>query len=266
MIGDATGVTIACRGTELRAGRAIVAVPPPLRGRIDFGAAADQLLVAERVPLGRLVKCAAVYAEPFWRADRLSGEVAERHRARWPHFRQLAALGAPGVLLGFVGGAPARRFGELAERERREAVLACFARIFGERRRAPERYIEQDWGTRALERRRPHVRHGTRRVDARRARPSRTSRRPASASRGPRPARRWAGFIDGAVRSGEARRALCRRSRLHSSSVLELAATVEPDVPAIPFRCLRPARRTERVADLGPTSAVTRSCRRGRPR
>ena len=67
------------RGT-VQAKHVIVAVPPTLAGRIDYEpglpALRDQL--TQRIPQGSAIKCQAIYAEPFWRKDGLSGQVVER--------------------------------------------------------------------------------------------------------------------------------------------------------------------------------------------
>ena len=50
-----------------------------------------------------------------------------------------------GVLLGFLEGDFARQAGLQSEAERRSAVLGVFARLFGDRARRLERYIEKSW-------------------------------------------------------------------------------------------------------------------------
>lgn len=60
----------------VRAKRAIVAVPPTLAGRIEYDpplpALRDQL--TQRMPQGTVIKTMAIYREPFWREDGLSGQ------------------------------------------------------------------------------------------------------------------------------------------------------------------------------------------------
>src|SRR5215207_10428305 len=60
---------------EVRARRAIVAVPPTLAGRIDYDpplpGPRDQL--TQRMPMGAVIKTMTIYDEPFWREDGLSG-------------------------------------------------------------------------------------------------------------------------------------------------------------------------------------------------
>ncbi|MEV0460709.1 flavin monoamine oxidase family protein, partial [Catellatospora methionotrophica] len=68
---DADGVRVRTDTGELTAARLVVAVPPTLAGRIAYTPAMparrDQL--TQRAPHGGIIKCHAVYAEPFWRAD-----------------------------------------------------------------------------------------------------------------------------------------------------------------------------------------------------
>lgn len=141
------GLVIDAAGVTARARRAIVAVPPPLRSRIEFEPALPPLHVqlAQRMAQGWLVKCTAVYAEPFWRADGLSGEALSETGPASLTFDNSPPDGSPGVLLGFLGGADARRAARLSAGDRRRRVLEGFSRLFGRRAADPERYFELDW-------------------------------------------------------------------------------------------------------------------------
>src|SRR5581483_8501399 len=70
------GVTAQCRNLQVRAKRAIVAIPPTLAGRIEYTprlpANRDQL--TQRLPQGTLIKATAVYGHPFWREQGLNGQ------------------------------------------------------------------------------------------------------------------------------------------------------------------------------------------------
>jgi monoamine oxidase len=70
------GVTVRADGATVRARRAIVAIAPTLAGRIAYDPPLpgfrDQL--TQRMPLGTVAKCMAIYDEPFWRAEGLSGQ------------------------------------------------------------------------------------------------------------------------------------------------------------------------------------------------
>jgi monoamine oxidase len=49
------------------------------------------------------------------------------------------------VLLGFVEGNDARQLGQMADADRRAAVIASFVRYFGAAAASPTNYIEHDW-------------------------------------------------------------------------------------------------------------------------
>jgi monoamine oxidase len=140
-------VTVTADGVELRAKRAIVAVPPALAGRIVYHppvpAMRDQL--TQRMPLGTVAKCFAVYDRPFWREDGLSGQAGSDRGPVRVIFDNSPPDGSPGVLLGFLEGRRARELGATDPDTRRRAVLDTFARLFGERAGRPERYVERSW-------------------------------------------------------------------------------------------------------------------------
>jgi monoamine oxidase len=141
---DDDGVTV---NDEVRAARVVVALPPTLTSRIDYAPKLpgyrDQL--TQRMPQGTVWKCMAVYDEPFWRRDGLSGfGTSDRGPIRLTYDNS-PPDGSPGVLLGFLEGDFARQAGLQSEPERRSSVLDVFARLFGDRARRPERYIEKSW-------------------------------------------------------------------------------------------------------------------------
>ena len=140
-------VTLATDAGTVRAKQAILAIAPTLAGRIVYDPPLpgfrDQL--TQRMPLGTVGKCMAVYDEPFWRADGLSGEATSDVGPIKITFDNSPPDGSPGVLLGFLEGRHARQVGRLAPDERRELVVGCFKRLFGERAGRPERYIERMW-------------------------------------------------------------------------------------------------------------------------
>jgi monoamine oxidase len=97
------------------------------------------------MPMGTVVKCMAVYDEPFWRGDGLSGQALSLPGPVQVISDNTPPQGSPGVLMGFLEGDEARRLGAAAESERREAVLGTFTRLFGERAARPAAYVERDW-------------------------------------------------------------------------------------------------------------------------
>jgi monoamine oxidase len=196
-------VRIAAGDVEVGAARAIVAMAPPLCDRVEWapGLPPARTQLAQRMPWGTYIKCIAVYDEPFWRADGLSGEAVIDSGPATTTFDNSPPDGSPGILLAFVSGGEARAFQRLSTSRRRAAVLDGLARVFGQRARSAERYIEQDW---ARERftgggpicfMPPGVQTGF----------GAAIREPVGPIHwaGTETAERWSGYMDGAVRSGE---------------------------------------------------------------
>ncbi len=127
--------------------RAIVAMAPPLCDRVEWdpGLPPARSQLGQRMPWGAYLKFNAVYDEPFWRADGLSGESVSDAGPATTSFDNSPPDGSPGVLLAFASGGDARALQRLAATQRREAVLEGLARVFGPRAGRPEHFIEQDW-------------------------------------------------------------------------------------------------------------------------
>jgi monoamine oxidase len=143
----ADSVTIESTPVTVRARRAIVAMPPLLAGRIEYDpplpAVRDGL--TQRMAQGSVVKCMAVYPEPFWRQDGLSGQATSADGPVSVTYDNSPPDGSPGVLLAFLEGRAARRATDLPPGQRRQQVLACLERFFGPRARGPEHYLDKAW-------------------------------------------------------------------------------------------------------------------------
>jgi monoamine oxidase len=187
----------------VRARRAIVALPPTMQLRMAFDpplpARRDHLL--QRMPAGAVIKCHAVYDEPFWRADGLSGQGGSDVGPAKIVFDNSPPDGRPGVMMAFLEGPQARDLGAWPAGERRRAVLDLLGRLFGERAKRPEAYYEQDWAAEEFTRGCYGAFLGpgawTHLGDA--------LLKPLGPLHwaGAEHATRWSGYMDGAVRSGE---------------------------------------------------------------
>jgi len=143
---DGDGVRVLADGIGVEARRAIVAVPPAVAARIELEPLPPgRPELAERLRPGALSKCMALYAEPFWRDDGLSGEALSDAGPVTLTFDASPRDGPAGVLLGFVGGPEARELAQLPPAERRAPVLASFERLYGPRAARPLEYAEQTW-------------------------------------------------------------------------------------------------------------------------
>ena len=212
---DGGGVTVESDAVSVRAGAVIVAVPPVLRGRIEFHPALPPThdAIGQRMPMGAVIKCSAVYDTPFWREAGLSGR-AESDTGPCKITCDNSLPGdAAGVLTGFVLGSDARWWGGRPAEERRRAVLECFARFFGPEALGPRGYAECDWGAE------PHARGGYAGLPV----PGflldhgPALREPVGRVHwaGTETATRWNGYMDGAIESGRraARAVLSAASR-----------------------------------------------------
>jgi monoamine oxidase len=188
---------------KVRAKRVVVAAPPPTVLGIEW----DPLLppkrmaLLERMPMGALMKCDAVYDKPFWRDKGLSGSGLNDTGAVRVSFDNSPADAAVGVLLAFVGGSTWATYGTESRAVRRKAVLEGFAAIVGEEALHPVQYVEHDWtheqwtkgGPVALQVPGAITAYGsTIRTPFRRAHWA-----------GTETSTYWAGYMDGAVRAGE---------------------------------------------------------------
>jgi monoamine oxidase len=143
----AEGVTVHADGLTARARRVIVALPPTLTSRIAYDPPLpghrDQL--TQRMPQGSVIKCMAIYDEPFWRAAGLSGMATSDTGPAKIVFDNSPPDGSPGVLLGFLEGERARVIGRLPAEERRWAILDGLTRLFGPKASKPANFIERSW-------------------------------------------------------------------------------------------------------------------------
>jgi len=179
-----------------------VTAPPVLALDIAFAPAlpTSKVRILRGLRPGHIMKAEAVYPRPFWRDAGLSGQTIGDLPV-CATFDNSPPDASIGVLMGFVGGAPARRLHALSAADRRAAVLDAFASYFGEAARAPQAYVEKDWTddpwTRGcptahtppgvLRRHGPALRRATGRVHW----------------AGSETSTFWQGYMDGAVRSGE---------------------------------------------------------------
>jgi monoamine oxidase len=145
---DGDGVLVESDVVSVGAVAVVVAVPPVLRGRIEYVPALPpgHDAISQRMPMGAVIKCSAVYDAPFWREMGLNGRAESDTGPCKVTCDNSTPDSDAGVLTGFVLGSDARRWGRRPAAERREAVLECFTRFFGKEALHPRGYAECDWG------------------------------------------------------------------------------------------------------------------------
>jgi monoamine oxidase len=204
IVQDRNGVVVTSDRFTVHAKRAIVAVPPVLVNQIDFSPEMPRARrnLMKRFVQGHLIKWEAVYDTPFWRAEGLAGQAVSDAGLATTTFDNSPPSGTPGVLFGFMGGSNAARAAALSVAARRQAVLNDFVNYYGPAAANPKTYFEMDWkgeawsrgcpvghlGTGVLHKYGPALKVPFRRIHW----------------AGSELADYWFGYMDGAVRSGEA--------------------------------------------------------------
>ena len=188
---------------SVRAKRVIVAVPPAMVLDIDWypliPAKREQLL--QRMPMGALMKCDAVYKTPFWRAKGLSGMGLNDQGAVRAAFDNSPSDASVGVLLAFVGGSTWAKYGTMSRSARRQAVLQGFADIVGDEALNPIEYVEHDWTAERWTKGSPIALQVPGAITAYGSTIRQPFRRVHWA--GTETATYWSGYMDGAVRAGQ---------------------------------------------------------------
>jgi len=141
------GARLAVDGGEVHARRVVIAVPPQLAAGIAFAPPLPgwRARLEHRLAAGTVIKVLAVYDEPFWRADGLSGQGASPYDQVAEVYDNTPPDGSPGVLTTFVHGAEALALAALPAARRRESILTSFGRYFGPRALTPAGYHELAW-------------------------------------------------------------------------------------------------------------------------
>jgi monoamine oxidase len=142
-------VTVHTSAGVFQARAAVLAIPKPLLPRIRFSpelpAAHDQLL--QRQPMGSVLKVNAIYPQPFWRAQGLSGQAISDAGPIQLVYDNSPPSGRPGVLVGFAEGNESRALFTAAPAHRRALALASLARLFGSSAATPSGYFDVLWAT-----------------------------------------------------------------------------------------------------------------------
>ncbi len=200
---DDGGVDIVSESVDVRARRAVVALPPTLAGRITYEpalpAARDQL--TQRMPAGSVIKFHVVYEEPWWRDQGLSGQVLAVGDRIDVTFDGSPPGGDVGIITGFFEGAQAIAAAELGESGRRDHVVGVLTRALGDAAATPLDYVDRDWSAE------PWTRgcYGAHLPPGAWTQLGPALRPPCGRIHwaGTETAERWAGYIDGAIESGE---------------------------------------------------------------
>ncbi len=131
----------------VKASAAIVAVPPNLTDAIRFEPALPpwRLRLQQAISQGSVTKYLAVYDEPFWRGEGLSGEGFAPHGFVRELYDNSPPSGSVGVLCTFLPGEQADAAARMSPEARRTAVLEGMASFVGPQALAATDLVETDW-------------------------------------------------------------------------------------------------------------------------
>ncbi|EON67076.1 hypothetical protein W97_06193 [Coniosporium apollinis CBS 100218] len=199
--GDSYQVT--ADGITIKARHVVIAMSPPLAARIVYRpqlpAQRDQL--TQRLPMGSIGKAIAIYNQPFWRADGLTGQAVSDSGVVRSAFDISPEDGSYGALMGFIEADQMRKLDDKSEQEIQLRVTNDFVNYFGTNASNPIGWVIQRWDNEEFSRGGP-VAFGPPGVLTQYA-PALTRPFERIHFAGTESAPYWTGYLDGAIRSGE---------------------------------------------------------------
>jgi monoamine oxidase len=146
-----SGVRVTTDQLSINAKHVIVTGPPSLTALIRYEPDLPfmRAQLTQRYPQGTVIKVEAVYDRPFWRDQGLTGQAVSLTGPVKVTFDNSPPDGTPGILLGFIEGQEARRWGQQSAAARKAAVLENFVTYFGSQAGSPRGWIEMNWSTEA---------------------------------------------------------------------------------------------------------------------
>jgi len=144
---DASGVVVESPAGAWRAGRVIVSIPLPLTARIRYDPPLPPRrdALAQRSPMGAVIKYWVAYREPFWRRRGLNGEISSDRPPTSGFYDGSPSDAGPGLLVGFIEADAALSLSGRGMDERRRLVVGRVADLLGPEGADPIDYVDNDW-------------------------------------------------------------------------------------------------------------------------
>ncbi|KAJ8606522.1 hypothetical protein MRB53_040897 [Persea americana] len=184
--------------------KVIVAMSPPLVAQIRFTPLLppEYSQFTQKSPIGSIGKAVAVYPTPFWRDAGLNGQALSFEgavRATFDNSPQDASFGA---MMGFIEGDVMRSLDSATADEVKAEVLKSFVTLFGSQAASPTDFILQRWDREEFSRGGPvaYLTPGVLTTYG----PLLKDNYDGIFFAGTERAKYWQGYMDGAIRSGEA--------------------------------------------------------------
>lgn len=144
---DNEQVHVQTRAAQYSADRVVCAAPPNLAAEIAYEPPLpdDKLTCLQNLTPGCAIKCFAVYAKPFWRAQGWSGSAISDVAPIHVCFDVTPPDEQRGILMGFIEGRDGIRESECSSEERRIRFLDALTSFFGPEAREPVAYYDHTW-------------------------------------------------------------------------------------------------------------------------
>ncbi|MBN9183747.1 MAG: FAD-dependent oxidoreductase, partial [Microbacterium sp.] len=140
------------QATTWQAEQVLLALPPRLvTSSLSFSPPLPQALAAEwhatATWMAPHAKYVAVYEQPFWREQGLSGTAFSPYELSHEAYDNTNHGDERGTLVGFVSDQNADDVFRLSAEERKERILESLSHYYGPEARNPIVYYESDWGS-----------------------------------------------------------------------------------------------------------------------
>jgi monoamine oxidase len=138
---------VSSRAATVTARRVVLALPRALAAGIRFDPAlpADHALLLHQIPAGSEVKTVAIYDEPFWRADGISGATVATDDPIEVTLDTTQPRHGHGVIATYAAGPRARALWAMGEDGRRSELLRMLTSRLGSKAAQPLEILEVNW-------------------------------------------------------------------------------------------------------------------------
>lgn len=191
------------KSKSIFAEKVIVAMSPPVANKISYSPALSdrRQKLMQRIFMGNEGKMNAIYKTPFWRNDDLSGQVLSTTGTVRATFDDSPEDASYGAILGFLEAEQVKALDNATEAEVQALVLKDYVRYFGEEAANVEEWVMIRWDNEEYSLGGPTALAGTNTL----ARYGEALKKPDGGIHwaGTEASDYWAGFMDGAIRSGE---------------------------------------------------------------
>ena len=144
---DSKGVIVTSGSGDWHGDYAIMAVPLPLSTRIVYNPPLppERDVLAQRMPMGSVIKWWMAYDEPFWRKEGFNGLTVTDLPPSAGFYDATPPEGKPGLLVGFIEAKSAILWTGRPPAERKKLITGRIVDFFGPQGANPIDYEDQDW-------------------------------------------------------------------------------------------------------------------------